>query len=76
MSQNGKNMTADEFSAWMSSRGVHVARGAGAAQSVAAPQAPGTALQQPVTTSPPVQAPLQPVVTPQPAQPVPTPDDQ
>jgi hypothetical protein len=30
MSQNGKNMTADEFSAWMKSRGVRVARGAGA----------------------------------------------
>lgn len=28
MSQNGKNMTADEFSAWMKSRGVRVARGA------------------------------------------------
>jgi hypothetical protein len=28
MSQNGKNMTTDEFSAWMESRGVHVARGA------------------------------------------------
>lgn len=28
MSQNGKNMTADEFSAWMESRGVRVARGA------------------------------------------------
>src|SRR5690606_3438268 len=28
MSQNGRNMTADEFSAWMESRGVRVARGA------------------------------------------------
>lgn len=28
MSQNGKKMTADEFAAWMESRGVHVARGA------------------------------------------------
>jgi hypothetical protein len=27
MTQNGKNMTADEFSAWMKSRGVRVARG-------------------------------------------------
>ncbi len=27
MSQNGKQMTADEFSAWMKSRGVRVARG-------------------------------------------------
>ena len=28
MNQNGKNMTADEFSAWMKSRGVRVATGA------------------------------------------------
>ena len=28
MSQNGKRMTADEFSAWMQSRGVRVAKGA------------------------------------------------
>lgn len=28
MSQNGRNMTADEFSAWMEARGVRVARGA------------------------------------------------
>lgn len=27
MNQNGKNMTADEFSAWMKARGVRVARG-------------------------------------------------
>jgi hypothetical protein len=27
MNQNGRNMTADEFSAWMKSRGVRVARG-------------------------------------------------
>lgn len=41
MSQNGKNMTADEFSAWMQSKGVHVARGAAPAPVVqpAAPQA-------------------------------------
>jgi hypothetical protein len=38
MSQNGKNMTADEFSAWMESKGVHVARGA--APSAIAPVAP------------------------------------
>jgi len=30
MSQNGKKMTADEFSAWMKAKGVRVARGAGA----------------------------------------------
>ena len=37
MSQNGKNMTADEFSAWMKSRGVRVARGSGAQTPTAAP---------------------------------------
>ena len=44
MSQNGKNMTADEFSAWMESKGVHVARGAAApaAQPVTAPATPPT----------------------------------
>lgn len=48
MSQNGKNMTADEFSAWMKSRGVRVARGANAhtPASTAAP----TPEQQPVTS--------------------------
>lgn len=42
MSQNGKNMTADEFSAWMKSRGVRVARGAAPAVAPAT-DAPGTA---------------------------------
>jgi len=43
MSQNGKRMTADEFSAWMESRGVRVARGATpAAAEPAAAAAPGT----------------------------------
>lgn len=40
MTQNGKNMTADEFSAWMKSRGVRVARGT-------APQAPANAAPAP-----------------------------
>ena len=41
MSQNGKKMTADEFSAWMKSRGVRVARGSGAqATPDAAPAVP------------------------------------
>ena len=47
MNQNGKNMTADEFSEWMKSRGVRVARGkvaaptpADPAQSTASPPAP------------------------------------
>ena len=35
MNQNGKNMTADEFSAWMKSRGVRVAKGAAPASPVA-----------------------------------------
>jgi hypothetical protein len=39
MSQNGKNMTADEFSEWMKSRGVRVAKGAATA-AVPAPAAP------------------------------------
>ena len=46
MSQNGKRMTADEFSAWMKARGVRVARGAApavvpAAPGVVAPATPG-----------------------------------
>lgn len=40
MSQNGKRMTADEFSAWMDARGVRVARGA---SGVAAPPTPAVA---------------------------------
>jgi hypothetical protein len=55
MSQNGKNMTADEFSAWMKSRGVRVARGAGAA--------PVPAVALPSQDAP--------ATTPQPAQPEP-----
>lgn len=56
MSQNGKNMTADEFSAWMKARGVRVARGANAPTLVPAaptptpepqPPAPGATPPQP-----------------------------
>lgn len=36
MNQGGRNMTADEFSAWMKSRGVRVARGAAPAAAPAA----------------------------------------
>lgn len=45
MNQNGKNMTADEFSAWMQSRGVRVAKGNAATQTPAPadPQAPAGA---------------------------------
>ena len=39
MNQNGKNMTADEFSEWMKSRGVRVAKGAVPAAPAAAPAA-------------------------------------
>lgn len=43
MSQNGKRMTAEEFDAWMKSRGVRVAKGApGASAPPAAPAAPVT----------------------------------
>ncbi len=52
MSQNGKNMTADEFSAWMQSKGVHVARGAAPAP-VVQPAAATTAAQaEPAAQSP------------------------
>ena len=57
MSQNGRNMTADEFSAWMESKGVHVARGAGApavqpaAPSVAPSTTPATQ-PAPATSTP------------------------
>jgi hypothetical protein len=47
MSQNGKNMTADEFSAWMKSRGVRVARGSNAQAPVALPATPTSAASTP-----------------------------
>ncbi|MEI2454228.1 hypothetical protein [Lysobacter firmicutimachus] len=37
MSQGGKRMTADEFSAWMKAKGVRVAKGNGTAAAPAAP---------------------------------------
>ena len=49
MSQNGKKMTADEFSAWMAARGVRVARGAGTA---AATPTPAGTVTPPVNTTP------------------------
>ena len=68
MSQNGKNMTADEFSAWMKSRGVRVARGAGIQAPAAvtstytspAPLAPGLPAASPALppASPPSMAPV------------------
>lgn len=39
MNQNGKRMTAEEFDAWMKSRGVRVAKGAGGTAAPAAPAA-------------------------------------
>jgi hypothetical protein len=57
MSQNGKNMTADEFSAWMKSRGVRVARGNGAAAAPAAPVTTLPASPAPATTLPPPNSP-------------------
>ena len=43
MNQNGKRMTAEEFDAWMKSRGVRVAKGAGTVAAPAAPPAPAAA---------------------------------
>ena len=70
MSQNGKNMTADEFSAWMKARGVRVARGAGTppAAPVTAPgdlpdpppSAPAPVVPQPEPTAVPPGAPIAP----------------
>lgn len=53
MSQNGKKMTADEFSAWMAARGVRVARGAGAPAAATVPSIPAQdgSTPAPVNTS-------------------------
>lgn len=50
MNQNGRQMTADEFDAWMKSRGVRIARGAAPAAAPpadAAPAAPAAGDGQP-----------------------------
>ena len=52
MSQNGKKMTADEFSAWMEARGVRVARGAAPAAAPAGVQ-PTADGAQPAGAEPP-----------------------
>jgi hypothetical protein len=61
MSQNGKNMTAAEFSAWMESKGVHVARGAAPAPVVPVdpmqPSAPAASPPAPAITAPPAPVP-------------------
>src|SRR5690606_39403424 len=66
MSQNGRNMTADEFSAWMASRGVRVARGPATApapaNTAAAPEATGE-----LPTQPPAPPPTPPPPPPPPA---------
>ncbi len=50
MSQNGKQMTADEFSAWMKARGVRVAKGgAPAATPAAVPAIPADGFSTPAT---------------------------
>lgn len=62
MNQNGKRMTADEFTAWMKAKGVRVARGAAPAN-----PAPAPAISTPAGTELP--APSQPA--PIPSSPVP-----
>jgi len=61
MSQNGKRMTADEFSAWMESRGVRVAKGAApvAASPGATPAAPAADDTVPATAAPAATEPAQ-----------------
>lgn len=50
MNQNGKRMTADEFSAWMQARGVRVAKGAAPVATSAVPSDPLTQPVQPVVS--------------------------
>jgi len=57
MSQGGKRMTADEFSAWMESRGVRVAKGSAPAPVAAVPAAVDGAVVPPAAAPAPVQAP-------------------
>ncbi|MDB6163580.1 MAG: hypothetical protein JWL98_1012 [Xanthomonadaceae bacterium] len=52
MTQNGKNMTAAEFSAWMESKGVHVARGAVVAPVVVPPPVDASVPAQPAQPQP------------------------
>ncbi len=73
MSQNGKRMTADEFSAWMKSRGVRVARGR-APTAVPIP-APASSGQPPTSSTPVLPAPMPPSTVPAPATQPSTPPD-
>lgn len=66
MSQNGKNMTADEFSAWMKSRGVRVARGAAPAP-IDAPAEPGSEAPADTPATDDGTVPVVPPVAPEPA---------
>src|SRR5690606_20018172 len=68
MSQNGRNMTADEFSAWMASRGVRVARGPATAQAPAPAPAPAATAAAPEATG---ELPTPPPAAPELAQPTP-----
>jgi len=52
MSQNGKNMTAEEFDAWMKAKGVRVARGNGAAAAPSATTVPAVAGAATTTAAP------------------------
>lgn len=74
MHQNGKNMTADEFSAWMKSRGVRVARGNVPAAPPAAPVTMPPGSPVPATTAPPANSPpgMLPPAAPPAASPAPT----
>jgi len=63
MSQNGKQMTADEFSAWMKARGVRVARGAAPAAAVPV-TAPGDLPDPPATVAPAAPSPTAPLPAP------------
>lgn len=63
MNQNGKRMTADEFSAWMKAKGVRVARGAAPVT-----PAPAPAISTPAGTELPApSAPVLPATVPAPA---------
>lgn len=65
MNQNGKRMTADEFSAWMEAKGVRVARGV-----VQTTPAPAPAIATPAGTELPAPSQPAPFVAPVPAPPV------
>jgi hypothetical protein len=62
MSQDGKRMTADEFSAWMKARGVRVAKG-GMPAAVPAVAAPAVPADQFPTSAPAPAAPAVPAVS-------------